>query len=392
MIILYIIVFILILYILFKLFVRIKYKFWAIQPVFHYYNLFYWICPIGIIKEELPITNKYCNFININVSKYDERKEDEIKHIVEFIRKNYYRSNDINYLPTFESFKSYFIGNNIQPIISTYYMLPTYISERELVGTMTTRPLNITLKNKKTFICNYVDYLCVHFNYRKKNIAPEIIQTHEYIMRHTYKKHNVSLFKREGELMGIVPLTKYKSYLFNLSDISKLYNLNKINKLHASMNLIKINKLNSNLLINFILHQKSKFNCFVLPCIGNIINLILNNTITVYAIIFSQKLISCYFFRNSYMFYNKEHSIEVFASISDCNNDIFIYGFIDSLLKYLKEVNSLYITLENISHNNIIINKIRTYNILAKLKSPTAYFFYNYALKPLLPEKVFMLI
>jgi len=373
------------------LFVRIKYKFWAIQPVFHYYNLLYWIYPKGIIREELPITNKYCNFININVSKYDERKEEEIKQIVEFVRENYYRGNDINYLPTFESFQSYFIGNNIQPIISTYYTLPTCISERQLIGTMTTRPLNITLKNKKTFVCNYVDYLCVHLNHRKKNIAPEIIQTHEYIMRQTYKEHHVSLFKREGELMGIVPLTKYKTYMFNKSDMSKLCNFNKTNNLHASMKIIKINKLNMDLLINFILYQKSKFDCFVLPCIGNIRNLILNNTYTVYGIIFSQSLISCYFFRDSHMYYDKEHSIDVFATISDCDNNIFIYGFIDSLFKYLKEIDASYIILENISHNNIIINKIRTCKILAKLKSPTAYFLYNYALKSLLSDKVCIL-
>ena len=118
---------------------------------------------------------------------------------------------------------------------------------------MTSKPINITLKNMKTFIAYYVDYLCVHNEYRKMNIAPEIIQTHEYIQRHNDKKIKVSLFKREGELTGIVALTTYLTYQFSISSISK-YTL-----LHASMKLIEINKLNLNLLISFIYNQRNKF-------------------------------------------------------------------------------------------------------------------------------------
>ena len=57
-----IILLIFILLILFKFYIKIKYGFWAYQPVFHRYNLLYWICKPGIINKELPETNKYCNW------------------------------------------------------------------------------------------------------------------------------------------------------------------------------------------------------------------------------------------------------------------------------------------------------------------------------------------
>ena len=51
-----------ILLILCKVFIKIKYKFWAYQPVFHYYDLWYWIYQKGIINNHLPEANKFCNF------------------------------------------------------------------------------------------------------------------------------------------------------------------------------------------------------------------------------------------------------------------------------------------------------------------------------------------
>ena len=95
--------------------------------------------------------------------------------------------------------------------ISVYYKSTIIINDnlstipdKQLIGVMTGRPINITLKNTPTFKAYYIDYLCVHNDYRKNGIAPELIQSHEYIQRHKNKKIHVSLFKREGTLTGIV--------------------------------------------------------------------------------------------------------------------------------------------------------------------------------------------
>ena len=396
-----------ILLILCKVFIKIKYKFWAYQPVFHYYDLWYWIYQKGIINNDLPEPNKFCNFFNVNTKEYADLDKNSIKEIIEFIREHYYRNKNVNYLPTLDSFASYFIGNNSKTFISVYNK-PIFLADKnlkttqdkEIVGVMTGRPVNITIKNKKPFRGHYIDYLCVHKQHRKDGIAPEIIQSHEYIQRHKNKKIAVSLFKREGEITGIVSLTTYNTYQFNITDF-------KHEKLpHGSMQLIEINKININLLVTFIYEQKSKFDCFVIPDYGNILNLINCNTYVVYGIIENNKLISCYFFRNSYMTYDmrneieieenkkiiEKKSIELFASISCCHhNEIFLKGFTIALYKYSKKIKADLITIENISHNNIIIDNLFLLNKLPLLISPTAYFYYNYVKKSCLSEKTFII-
>ena len=68
----YIILSIVIIFLFIRLYIKIKYKFWSIQPVFHYYNLLYWIKPVGLIDKNLPTINKYCNFVNVNSTKFEE--------------------------------------------------------------------------------------------------------------------------------------------------------------------------------------------------------------------------------------------------------------------------------------------------------------------------------
>ena len=154
------------------------------------------------------------------------------------------------------------------------------------------------------------------------------------------------------------------------------------------------------------LEDQSKFDCFVIPDYGNILNLINCNTYVVYGIIENNKLISCYFFRNSHMIYDKRNekeieenkkiiekkSIELFASISCCHhNEIFLKGFTMALYKYSKKIKADLITIENISHNNIIIYNLFLLNKLPLLISPTAYFYYNYVKKSCLSEKTFII-
>ena len=419
----YLLVIIIVLFLIFKVYIKVKYKFWAYQPVFHYYNLYYWIKPKGIIDTELPKTNKYCNFYNICTKDYSEYDKNTLNEIITFVRTYYYRNKNANYSPTLSSFSSYFIGNNSKTFISTYYRSITntssdisgnmsFISDKELLGVMTGRPINITLKNKSTIRAHYIDYLCVHNGYRKMGLAPQIIQTHEYNQRYGNKKIGVSLFKREGELTGIVPLTTYNTYQFDINMIPRDL------LLHAAMPLIEINKLNIRLLITLIEEQKTKYECFILPDFTNLLNLIINDTYKIYGIIENDILIAAYFFRNSFMTYDlrtekeKEEdekdedrekkkikkdskknvkAIECFATVNNTERQIFITGFSLALYKYSKIIKAKLITIENIGNNNIIINNIFLLNIIPRIVSPTAFFYYNYAKRPILPEKAIII-
>ena len=50
--------------------IRLKFGFWAIQPVFHVYDICYMIKAPGIIDDSLPPKNKYTNFKDIETINY----------------------------------------------------------------------------------------------------------------------------------------------------------------------------------------------------------------------------------------------------------------------------------------------------------------------------------
>ena len=86
--ILYLLGSIILLIILFFIFIRIKYRFWALQPVFHFYDLYYWLVNVGIIRHELPETNRYTNFKEITTYSFDRVPEDKLREFVGLVKNN----------------------------------------------------------------------------------------------------------------------------------------------------------------------------------------------------------------------------------------------------------------------------------------------------------------
>jgi hypothetical protein len=253
---------------------------------------------------------------------------------------------------------------------------------------MTSRPVNVIINNgdkNSNFPAYYVDYLCVDKLYRKKGIAPQIIQTHHYNQRHINKKIAVSIFKREDDLTGIVPLCVYSTYGFNVSKWTKPNNLD------AMYNVIEVNMQNIHFLLDFIKINNDKFDIIINSSISNIIELIKTKNIFVYVIIIDNQIICAYFFRKSCV--QIEKGIEVlscFASIQKCDDNIFIQGFKISFWKIAAENYFGFAAIENISNNNIIINNLilKTTQIII---SPTAYFFYNFAYPTFKSDKVLII-
>lgn len=105
-----------------------------------------------------------------------------------------------------------------------------------------------------------------------------MIQTHEYNQSHLNKKISVSLFKREEELTGIIPLTVYKSYCFDMRNwiIPPI--------LDARITMLTGDKQNMYYFYNFLKEttnknkNKKKFEIVIYPEISNIIELVTSKT------------------------------------------------------------------------------------------------------------------
>ena len=94
------------------IYIRLKYGFWFLQPVFHVYDLIYIFKPPGIIQHGLPEKNKYTNFKNIETIIFSELSELKKTRLVNFIRSNYLQNKDNIFSPQSENIIPYFAGHN----------------------------------------------------------------------------------------------------------------------------------------------------------------------------------------------------------------------------------------------------------------------------------------
>jgi hypothetical protein len=406
---------IVILTIVFFIYVRIKFRFWALQPVFHFYDLHYWVANIGIIQEELPSKNRYTNFKNIKTISYDILSEKNLKDFIWLIQLNYLRNKDNTFTPTQNNVVPYFKGHNHKSFWSFYYepnilldsKTSATISDEKLIAVITGRPLHVTFysnnKNNKNnnskkgeLDVYYIDYLCVDKLHRKKNIAPQLIQTHEYNQSHLNRNICVSLFKREEELTGIVPLTVYKTYCFHMRNWDRPANL------LAKLQLLNGDKQNIYYLYNFIneLTKESKWEITVLPTMSNLMELVATGNLFIKMLVSDGDIVAVYIFKKTCTFIEKDKEIisciASFFDLGSLKKEEFIQGFKVALwsileIKEIKEINKFsifsYLVVEDISDNHYIIENIKK-KTHPLIQSPTAYFFYNFAYNPFKSDRI----
>ena len=139
------------------------------------------------------------------------------------------------------------------------------------------------------------------------------------------------------------------------------------------------------------MEHSHKFDIIINTEVSNIIELIKTQNIFINMIIVDNAIVAVYMFRKSCVQIEKGMEVlSCFASISAIDDNIFCQGFKISFWKIAAENFFGFAALENISHNNIIIN-----NIMLKttplIISPTAYFFYNFAYPTFQSEKVLII-
>ena len=381
------------------IYIRLKYKFWVLQPVFHFYDIYYWFINVGIIRKELPEKNRYVNLKKIKTTTFENLDETTLKKLVLLIRLNYLRNNENKFDPKKENIIPYFTGHNTKTYWS-YFLEPDLlidnktgktIEENKIIGVITSRPLHVKINNGRNdanFDVYYVDYLCVHKGWRKKNIAPQLIQTHEYNQSLNNRNICVSLFKREEELTGIIPLTVYKTHCFNMRKWKMP------EQLASNSVVLTGDKQNIYYFYNFINETAQKWDILIYPEISNLIELVATKNIFVKMLVIDGDIEAIYIFKKTCTYIEKEKEIiSCIASINgtSLSTKEFIKGFKMALWSIIKEYNYFgYLVIENISDNACIINNI-SINTYPLVVSPSAYFFYNFAYSPFKSEKCFII-
>lgn len=375
----YIIYLIIIIYIIFCIWIKVNSKFWSMQPVFHIYDLKYWIYYSGIINKDLPKINKYIDFLNIKTYDTNDLSREIIIKYTSFIRNNFLQNKEMKYLPKeddiFEYLKSF--DNNhsyISILFNKQNVNDQVINYNKILGVISGYSLNVKI-NKDEFKCYYIDNLCVKKNNRNKGNAPKLIQTHHYNSSHMNKNIRVYLFKREVKLNNIVPLTLFNSYCYNIINIPKL------DLVHNNMNIIQIKNNNLIIFIDIIKQIYNKYNCIVMPRYELINNLLDKDKLLIYGIIENNSLSAFYIFRNTPIYdVNNMKITECLCSVSLCHyEEIFVRGFTLTIHKIRENYKIDRVIIDNVSNNNIVINYFKNEKIKYSFDFFNAFYLYNYA-------------
>jgi ribosomal protein S18 acetylase RimI-like enzyme len=373
-------------------YIRLKMPFWHTQPVFHIYNLKYWFNPPGQITKNKDVSNKYVNLLNnelmplaasAGASAAAPADKTKIMQICHFIKDYYVIHPEAIYKPSAEDILAYLQSNN-HPSYFNVYQEPRLlfgaesipIPDNEILGVISARVLNVTLLKKKgnqkktAFPVYYIDNLCVKPSHRKKNIAPQMIQTLYHRISQANPKVQAYLFKREGQLNAIVPLVCYHTYAFEMRQFVPA------SLVTGAIQLLVIGVQQLNVLVSFIKEQRTQFECVILPDVSNLLHLIKTGKLLIYGLLFGGELIAVYVFRPLELYYQGQKTVECIAVISNClTPDILVAGFNDIVVKLRAEV----LLIEETAHSKPIITELqKNTSVKEKFKSPTAFFFYNY--------------
>lgn len=347
---------------------KIRNPFWSLQPVNHHYQFWRKYQKPGVIKPNFTIW-KFMNELHIQTKKWQEMLDEQQVEFKEHICSHFLDRKDLQYQPSREKHIAPYFENDDNAFISLYR------KDNILLGTITNRTLRVHI-HKESFAVSYIDYLCVHRGNRKRRIAPELIQTHEYFQRRKgEKKCLVSLFKKEGHLTNIVPLIRFYVKAYKVVDLISNNSIKPL-QLPAGVNCIKITKSNINLLYHFLDVMRRQFPCFIIAPPETLLSTINNNSIHIYVLIQDNEIISAFFFRETGTYSNSsKENIECFASLNNSvDNSVFVQGFYSALEKIKEQFKLIYI--ENTGHTTIIsatlINKPPIFTSLC------AYYLYNY--------------
>jgi hypothetical protein len=360
-------------------------------PVFHEYDWKYKLWPPGIINHTLPEKDKYTNFKNIQTRVYYELTDLALQQFLHFIKLT---TAPHTFMPKLNNITPYFTGHNAKPFITVYKQdilvidknQNSPIRDSKIIGTITSRPIHIIINNgdaNAVFDAYYIDH--IHFEIENHTILPELLKTHIYNQCHLNNKVSVNIFKQLGTLLaGIVPLCKYQIYEFSVDKWTKPINLD------ATYNIVAINTQNIHLLYEFIKENSGKFDILMNSDVSNLVELIKSKNLFIYMVVKHDVIICAYFFKKTCLFKNKELEIlSLIGSIKNCENVVFIRAFKICFWKIAADNYMGYAAIENISHNNIIIDNL-CLKTKPQLITDFAYYFYNFAYNTFHPNKVFI--
>jgi len=378
-------------------YVKIKYPFWNIQPVFHtydYWRYFYWT-PFFIYHYR-PVKTRFCDFNSVITTNLSDCTDAIMGEVTNLLQCYYVSSDRILHTINQENIRTILTGIGEPTYISIYYEKildkPTITDEIAVIkkprGCITSRAFKMhyrpTLKENmySELSLYFIDFLCVQREHDTRKITRNLYQTHEYNQRINNPNILVSLIKKEIDLFdGVVPFIQYNSMTYYLRK-------NKPQDLPKEFQIIPLNNENIDILTDFLdIQTNLRFDnqpCLFDICItqpsGYYLSLINDKQMQIYCLRSEGQVYGLYFFKDTKTQYDDidGNTLQCIGSVMNSNNDeLFYSGFLHSIELINKNNSYKMFILEDIGHNSSILSKWRT-RYSPVFTNETAYYLYNF--------------
>uniref|UniRef100_A0A6C0ARI5 Glycylpeptide N-tetradecanoyltransferase n=1 Tax=viral metagenome TaxID=1070528 RepID=A0A6C0ARI5_9ZZZZ len=379
------------------IYIKIRFPFWNIQPVFHTYDYWrYFYKEPFIVYKFRPVKTKFCDFIQVQTRTFLECSATEIADIVDLLQCYYLPSDRILHTITKEDIETYMTGH----LSSTYVSLYTethftridasnndtsIIRSEKPTACLTSRPLKIwhrpTLREPtyKELPIYFIDFLAVNRDKDVKTVSRKLLQTHEYYQRKQNPDIVVSLIKKEIDLFdGVVPLILYKTDTYYLRNIH-------FPSLPPHHQITRVYKENLEILTDFIylltsVDNGAMFDICIMPDIGSILAQIKQSLLYVYALRRGEHTYAMYFFKDMKTQYEDidGNTLQCYASVMNMKDEALFYlGYLHSIQNIIKQ-NKTYkmLFMENMGHNTVL-SKLWKQKHTAIFSNNSAYYLYN---------------
>lgn len=344
-----------ILYIFAILCAKIYSPFWFHQPAYHICELYprirslwdkspYWK------RNRPPKEGVFCNTKNILTFSYSEISNTLVHDLCSFLQGHYVDTNyslfycDETFLSNIhlnDSMVSFYFDTILKPELEWKEI----INNKEIYGSITSRPFMISFSRfpQKNTILHFLDFICIHEKFQKKNLSRNMIQTHIYQHGLLEKTPKGYMFHKQGSLCkGIVPLIQYDTYTFVLRDTS-------MHKLPTNYRIKCLNKTNIDLWRVIYYQMVSQYEIVAIPEIQYTIDWLTNERYVIYVSSYIYEKVEhvhgVYFFENANIGWDtslkKPKVVRLAGSMifhkhnHDNNNVLFFRCFLHSLKQYL---------------------------------------------------------
>ena len=180
---------------------RVAAPFWSRQPVFHPYRLDLWFNR-GLIAPQVPSPDRDVDRSLMTTSCVSELGKKDHEDLTVFISNYFLRTERAVYTPEWKH-----ISMGMDRCQHPSLFCRGRDTQGQTIAAISARPLSVALPGRPRMWTYYVDNLCVHPGHRRSGIAPKAIRTVYQDLREKNREIQTCLFKREGSVMGIMPLT-----------------------------------------------------------------------------------------------------------------------------------------------------------------------------------------